>query len=110
MRAADELHDYFRTLGTYDDLCGGLIDMFDTDEELEPTQRAVLEPQGDALLKERAKRIRELRARMTAALETNALRNTLFATVSWSVLIFEVVGMGCVFMMVRWSWRNRHAE
>lgn len=110
MQAVRELRHYFGTLGTYDDLCGGLIDLFDTDEELEPTQRAVLEPQGDALLKERAKRIRELRANMTSALDTNATRNALFAVVSWLVLIFEAVGMGCVFMMVRWSWRSRHEQ
>jgi len=110
MRGADELHDYFGTIGTYNDFCGGLIDMFDTDEELEPSQRAVLEAQGDVLLKARANRISELRANMTNALEANARRNALFAAVSWSVLIFEVVGMGCVTAMVRWSWRSRHEQ
>jgi hypothetical protein len=108
MRAADELEHYIGSIRAYRDFCGGLVGEFDTDVELEPSQRAVLEAQGDVLLKARAKRIRELRANMTNALKANARRNALFAAVSWSVLIFEVVGMGCVTAMVRWSWRSRH--
>jgi hypothetical protein len=108
MRAEDDLDHYIGPIDGYADFCGGMIDRFSTDEELESSQRAALEPQGDALLKAHAKRIRELRANMTNALEANARRNALFAAVSWSVLIFEVVGMGCVTAMVRWSWRSRH--
>jgi len=103
MQTVRELRRYIGPMNAFADFCGGMIGEFDTDEELEPSQRAVLEPQGDVLLKARANRIRELRANMTNALEANARRNALFAAVSWSLLIFEAVGMGCVFMMVRWS-------